>query len=688
MMAQNESETKIFYYIDDEETPYLVKVPVPLAQVTLQDFKGALQRTNYKYFFKSLDADFGVVKEEIVEDSAVLPAFKGRVVSWLVSTDGSNASDSASQVTASTGATDQNGTGAGENRHHGRLAKDHHRLNQPAAHKDKRMTQKRYDYDSSSVMTSDVESSTVLDSDESDSDLTSRMSTTTDESSVSRLYHNRQQQLRRRRRKRLTLMSGAASSTMSSVTDSSVSLNIITVTLNLDSVNFLGISIVGQSNRGGDGGIYVGSIMKGGAVAEDGRIEPGDMILQVNEISFDQMDNDHAVKVLRDAVQKPGPIKLVVAKCWEPNPKGYFTIPRTEQVRPIDPGAWVAHTEAALGCTPQVLGAAQGACGELPPPLRPPSVSTIASSSLGTELDSNPLLHLSVDESSMQHITEVMASPDSGLDVRDRMWLKITIRNAFLGSDCVDWLLTHVQGFRDRKDAKKHATHMLKEGFIKHTVNKSSFSEQCYYVFSDDVVKRVSELRIDTGGGVELSAPTGWSMPVMPAYTGQYTPQPFLSHPPPPPPPNIPPTYAQPTLPTAYANEVSYVNFGREGSVNGSAGSGGSGGGANGLLPPLAKAPAVVAPLAAVGPSSSASSASSSSSEHDSQSLLAAPTSAGVQANVPLAATAGPTVRGGSVGGVGTGAPQKSASRHSFHQAMNSANTASAGEPNPSDVAD
>jgi PDZ domain len=33
--------------------------------------------------------------------------------------------------------------------------------------------------------------------------------------------------------------------------------------------------------QGGDGGIYVGSIMKGGAVALDGRIEPGDMILQV-----------------------------------------------------------------------------------------------------------------------------------------------------------------------------------------------------------------------------------------------------------------------------------------------------------------------------------------------------------------------------------------------------------------------
>ncbi len=31
----------------------------------------------------------------------------------------------------------------------------------------------------------------------------------------------------------------------------------------IDSVNFLGISIVGQSNKGGEGGIYVGSIMNG-----------------------------------------------------------------------------------------------------------------------------------------------------------------------------------------------------------------------------------------------------------------------------------------------------------------------------------------------------------------------------------------------------------------------------------------
>ncbi len=43
-----------------------------------------------------------------------------------------------------------------------------------------------------------------------------------------------------------------------------------------------------------------------GAVALDGRIEPGDMILQVNDINFENMSNDDAVRVLREVVQKPG----------------------------------------------------------------------------------------------------------------------------------------------------------------------------------------------------------------------------------------------------------------------------------------------------------------------------------------------------------------------------------------------
>ncbi len=40
--------------------------------------------------------------------------------------------------------------------------------------------------------------------------------------------------------------------------------------------------------------------------------------------------------------------------------------------------------------------------------------------------------------------------------------------------------------FQDRRDARKYVTQMLKAGFIKHTVNKTTFSEQCYYTFCDD----------------------------------------------------------------------------------------------------------------------------------------------------------------------------------------------------------
>jgi hypothetical protein len=35
-----------------------------------------------------------------------------------------------------------------------------------------------------------------------------------------------------------------------------------------------------------------------------------------------------------------------VAKCWDPTPRGYFTLPRHEQARPVDPLSWLAHTQA------------------------------------------------------------------------------------------------------------------------------------------------------------------------------------------------------------------------------------------------------------------------------------------------------------------------------------------------------
>lgn len=127
-------------------------------------------------------------------------------------------------------------------------------------------------YQSASVMSSDLDSTSLF---ETESEITLDRDMT-ECSSIHRLQVRKKPQ---RRKKRAPSMSRTSS--YSSITDSTMSLNIITVSINMEAVNFLGISIVGQSNRGGDGGIYVGSIMKGGAVALDGRIEPGDMILQV-----------------------------------------------------------------------------------------------------------------------------------------------------------------------------------------------------------------------------------------------------------------------------------------------------------------------------------------------------------------------------------------------------------------------
>ncbi|XP_038677667.1 segment polarity protein dishevelled homolog DVL-1-like isoform X3 [Scyliorhinus canicula] len=319
----------------------------------------------------------------------------------------------------------------------------------------------------STVMSSELDSSSFIDSDD---DNTSRLSSSVEQSASSRLMRRHK---RRRRKHRMRQMD--RSSSLSSITDSTMSLNIITVTLNMEKYNFLGISIVGQSNDRGDGGIYIGSIMKGGAVAADGRVEPGDMLLQVNDVNFENMSNDDAVRILREIVSKPGPISLTVAKCWDPTPRSYFTIPRTEPVRPIDPAAWISHTTAMTGTFPRY--------GMSPTTSAITSTSSSLTSSIpdSEKYEDCPL----TVKSDMPVIVKAMQLSDSGLEIRNRLWLKITISNAVIGADVVDWLFSRVQGFKDRREARKYASSMLKHGYLRHTVNKITFSEQCYYIFGD-----------------------------------------------------------------------------------------------------------------------------------------------------------------------------------------------------------
>ncbi|XP_041944660.1 segment polarity protein dishevelled homolog DVL-1b isoform X2 [Alosa sapidissima] len=495
------AETKIIYHIDEEETPYLVKLSIAPDKVTLADFKNVLSNrsvNSYKFFFKSMDQDFGVVKEEISDDNAKLPCFNGRVVSWLILAE-SSYSDGVSMCTEShpelPPPLERTG-GIGDSRppsFHAHAVSSREGVDTETAsesllsHRRERETEKarrrREEFphvnghskgesvardsamgcDSGSVMSSELESSSFMDSEEEDA---SRLSSSTEKSSSSQLMRRHQ---RKRRRQKVNKID--RSSSFSSITDSTMSLNIITVTLNMEKYHFLGISIVGQSNDRGDGGIYIGSIMKGGAVAADARIEPGDMLLQVNDVNFENMSNDDAVRVLREIVSKPGPISLTVAKCWDPSPRSYFTIPHTEPVRPIDPAAWISHTTALTGSFPQY------------------------------EFDDLPL---TVGKTDMATIVKVMQLPGSGLDIRDRMWLKITISNAAIGAEVVDWLYSRVEGFKDRRDARKYASSLLKHGYLRHTVNKITFSDQCYYTFGD-LCQNMASLNLNEGSGGGVS---------------------------------------------------------------------------------------------------------------------------------------------------------------------------------------
>ncbi|XP_032824321.1 segment polarity protein dishevelled homolog DVL-3-like isoform X2 [Petromyzon marinus] len=571
-------ETKIIYHIDEEETPYLVKVAVPAELVTLADFKAVLNKPHCKFYFKSMDADFGVVKEEISDDAARLPCFNGRVVSWLVAADPSETGSQCSEPKAELPPPLERTGGIGDSRppsfhpnpagsqesldratdtesvlsarserrsrrdrdprhehtgprpnglvkpvpgrplhapQHPHHAPPHHAVAAPHHHHHHAApaAPHQHAYDASSVVSSELEETSAFDSEEDeDDDNASRFSTSTEQTGSSRLLKRHR---RRRRKHRMQEMDRASS--FSSITDSTMSLNIITVTLNMEKYNFLGISIVGQSNERGDGGIYIGSIMKGGAVAADGRIEPGDMLLQVNEVSFENLSNDDAVRVLREVVHKPGPISLTVAKCWDPTPRSYFTIPRNEPVRPIDPAVWVSQAAAMTGTFPRY------------PPSHSMSTVTSGSSSLTSSVPESERYdeyQLSV-HTDMVTITKAMSAPESGLEVRDRMWLKIKIQNAFIGSDVVDWLFSHVEGFADRRDARKFASRLLQAGLIRHTVNKITFSEQCYYIFGD-LTADLSKLTLQEPDCASISSDQDTLAPLPLAAGGPWA---TLSHP-------------------------------------------------------------------------------------------------------------------------------------------------------------
>ncbi|XP_019345652.2 dixin isoform X3 [Alligator mississippiensis] len=83
--------TKVLYFTDRSLTPFMVNIPKRLGEVTLKDFKAAIDREGtHRYHFKALDPEFGTVKEEVFHDDDIIPGWEGKIVAWVEEDNGEN----------------------------------------------------------------------------------------------------------------------------------------------------------------------------------------------------------------------------------------------------------------------------------------------------------------------------------------------------------------------------------------------------------------------------------------------------------------------------------------------------------------------------------------------------------------------------------------------------------------------
>ena len=90
----------------------------------------------------------------------------------------------------------------------------------------------------------------------------------------------------------------------------------------------LGVSVKGKTKRIEDNdcsidlGIFVKTVINGGAASKDGRLRPNDQLININGFSLLGKSNEEAMLILREAMQvesKPGHIQLTVSRKLKPN---------------------------------------------------------------------------------------------------------------------------------------------------------------------------------------------------------------------------------------------------------------------------------------------------------------------------------------------------------------------------------
>ncbi|VDK84158.1 unnamed protein product [Onchocerca ochengi] len=542
MPAENTTpSTKVYYYLDDS-TPYLSVVSVADDVITLGDFKKVFNRKGYKYFCKQLDEAVGCeVKVEIRDDSTKLVKSANGLIELVLLSSSENIYCSGTLPKMSNRASKGQFVGTKlkdfnlrKRRSLYDLASENHDL----------LYMHRNKSDENSITESSL--STVISKRAGEGLAELYVSNSEDpyhlEDVNSRQYFKHAQTSvfptsplasssgiphcprRQRRPRKEKYRKAYVPSTISSVTESSMTSlslpRIDVVTLPMKNGVFLGISVLSH-----DGGIFVSDIHSGGIVDLDGRIEVGDQIVQVNRNSFENLSDLEAVDLLRKAAASRRPVTLYVAKrtCSNSDKRTDILSGIASETMPIDVSLWVESTKHNLVRPAKGLeeidsvndGNAtllaeenetdlDGAYAERRNGL--PSVSQTSAKSkqlnspdLNISLNIEDIARRRENEENEQQldnlnvdmdpviILKYMALPNSGLQIKNRKWLKIPVPMSFIGSDLVDWLMEHVHGITDRKAARTYASKLLAEGHIRHVVNKLTFTEKCYYIFEGNV---------------------------------------------------------------------------------------------------------------------------------------------------------------------------------------------------------
>lgn len=452
--TNHQHETKLCIIIDSK-TPIIMKVPLPSESITLGQFKKFTSLTQdgvYKFYFKSQDSEFGVVKEEVVEDDSSLPVDGDRIVAWVISNNANNQSS----LFGFEGSPEYN------------------QINNGTINQDRDTTNFRC-----GRMHNDLP--------------------------TDRNIYLKNTQL-----------------------NDSV---YVKVQLKLDNYNFLGLTLVGPSDENGssDGGIHVGEIAKDSVVEQDGRIDIGDRIIEINGLDVRDMRNDDAVAIFRSCVERRGAINLVLQRNLRLdsfNNRGRFTLPREyvntvnchspqrvpEPKRPMNDlpippkfdyepktsNIYHYHQDnyQRLNCS-NTRGA-----HSLPRSITPSSLyatGNFENNNNGSKLrvDSRSVyepttptsirqfdvaLHCAKDD--IQTIYAALKNDAKSLDIKDREWLKVVVKDAFLGSVLVKWLTRNVYGFGHKREVKRFANQMLILGLIRNPITSGVFSEKCYYTLS------------------------------------------------------------------------------------------------------------------------------------------------------------------------------------------------------------